>query len=211
MSQITSGIRNILEHPLVYKLLLSLVGADRTRRECTEKYFRPTPGMKILDIGCGSAELFPYLPDSIEYYGIDLSQKYIDYAKNKFGEKGTFICGDINEKTFELKHKFDLVIGYGLLHHLDDNEVIRLFKTVTSILKPNGRVVTFDPCYTENNTMLVKFLMGCDRGQNIRSGKNYQKLAEHAFENITLHVRDDISRVPHATAAILECAGNKVN
>lgn len=206
MSQISSGIRSILSHPLVYKLLQSLVGMHKARCEYTEKYLRPTPRMKILDVGCGPADLLAYLPGSVDYYGIDFNASYIDHAKNKFGDKGTFICGDVNDANLDLQPQFDLIIATGLLHHLDDDNAVKLLKTLATKMHASSRMITLDPCYIENNTPLVKLIMRWDRGQNIRNAENYRKLAAQAFSQITVHVRDNMSRIPRGTAAILECS-----
>ncbi|HEX5037040.1 MAG TPA: class I SAM-dependent methyltransferase [bacterium] len=207
MSQITNGIRKILGHPLVYRFVQSLAGMDKARY--TREYLRPMPGMKILDVGCGTADLLAHFPKPIEYYGVDLNADYIHYAERKFGEKGTFVCGDANDAVLDSKHEFDLIIANGLLHHLEDQDAMKLLEKMASRLRPAGRVVTFDPCYTDNPTRLVSLIMKWDRGQNIRSAENYRKLAVHAFNRIKVHVRDNLSRIPHCTVAILEYSGQE--
>ena len=37
----------------------------------------------ILDIGCGTGKILESLP-AVDYYGYDISKKYINYAKKKY-------------------------------------------------------------------------------------------------------------------------------
>ena len=80
MSQITHGVRAILSHPLVYSTLQSLMGAHSSRKSFVGNYVKPFPGMRILDIGCGPADILAYLPQ-VSYSGFDISQDYIDQAR----------------------------------------------------------------------------------------------------------------------------------
>lgn len=53
----------------------------------------------VLDIGCGTGELFKYLNPSICYVGIDLSPTAIEIAKQRYGEcsNAKFYCADFRE------------------------------------------------------------------------------------------------------------------
>ncbi len=94
MAQVTTGIRAILSHPLVYEALQSLMGADKGRARMVRDYVRPFPGMRILDLGCGTAEILGSLPADITYVGYDMSGQYITAAQKKFASRGIYgrIC-----------------------------------------------------------------------------------------------------------------------
>jgi ubiquinone/menaquinone biosynthesis C-methylase UbiE len=62
-------------------------------------------GKTILDVGCGLADLIPFLENytggDFEYIGIDIASKLVDDAKNMYTKSGrTFLAGDIFTVTF---------------------------------------------------------------------------------------------------------------
>ena len=50
MGQVTTGIRSLLDHPRVYHLLQTLLGAHKGRTEFVQNFIRPAAGNLILDI-----------------------------------------------------------------------------------------------------------------------------------------------------------------
>lgn len=208
MSQITTGIKSILSNPLVYNFLQWSVGGKSARQQHINEYIRPEASMTILDIGCGPAEILNFLPEAINYYGFDLNPDYIEHAKQKFGSKGTFICNDVNKNIAKDLPKFDLVLATAILHHLNDEEAIQLFKTAASVMKENGRLVTFDCCYTDDQSGLAKFIIKQDRGQNTRTLDEYQELAKKVFPDVKATIRHDLLRIPY-THIIMECRSHE--
>lgn len=146
MSQITSGLRTILSHPAVYDLFQNLMGADRIRRELVSEHIRPTEGMRLLDIGCGTARILDYLP-VLDYYGFDLSRDYIDEAESRYADRGVFRCALVEEATLHGEPPFDLVLAVGVLHHLDDQSALQLMLLAKSALKEGGAVGNDRPVF----------------------------------------------------------------
>lgn len=62
MAQVTTGIRSILSIPQVYDLVQRIMGAHSGRKNLVS-CMRVHPGQRVLDIGCGTAEILSYLPD----------------------------------------------------------------------------------------------------------------------------------------------------
>lgn len=184
MSQITTGIRAILSHPAVYELLQDLMGARRGRARIVERYIRPFPGMRILDLGCGTGEILSYLPHDITYVGYDMSADYIAAAQKKFGPRGQFHCRLLQESEAEKLEKFDLVMGLGVLHHLDDALATKFMALAKSVLKPGGRVLTRDPCYAKGQNLIARFLISRDRGQHVRTEPAYHAIALSCFQQV---------------------------
>lgn len=204
MAQITSGIRGILSNPAVYDFLQSALGAGRARNRLIRDHIRPAPGDRLLDIGCGTGELLNYLPANVHYIGFDLSPDYINAARERYGDRGRFECSDVAD--FEPTNLFgvDLVLAIGVLHHLDDDQVKRLFQTAWNKLRPGGRFISLDGALLDGQSRIARALILRDRGQNIRSPNGYQALAASQFSAITCTVRHDLLHVPY-THCILEC------
>lgn len=204
MAQITTGFRAVFSSPRIYDLAQNAVGAERSRAKLVRDHLRPQGGQRILDIGCGTASILTHLPLDMAYVGVDLSQTYIDAAARQFGSRGAFHCVDIGHAAPSSFADFDLVLANGLLHHLDDEDVHAMLQVARSALKPNGRLVTIDPCFDDAQSMLARFTIEHDRGRNVRTARAYEALARGVFRGVTTRVRSDMLRIPY-THAVLEC------
>ncbi len=65
------------------------------------EYIRPKKGDKILDFGCGPADILKFLTD-VDYVGIDSNERYIQSAKQKYGSKGRFLFRTIGDGRVEI-------------------------------------------------------------------------------------------------------------
>jgi len=200
--QITTGFRSILSHPIIYDTFQNLMGASRGRRELVADFIHPTEGMRILDIGCGTARILDYLPD-LTYHGFDASQKYIDEAISRYAKRGTFKCAMVEEALLQGELPFDLVLAVGVLHHLDDESAVKLLRLANSALREGGRLVTVDPCFDLQQNPIARFLVSRDRGQNVRHDAQYRELAFKVFNKVDSFVRHR-SWIPY-THCIMEC------
>ena len=137
MPQRTSGLYSLLSFPRVYSFLQDLLGARKSRNWFVAQAIRPSREAKILDIGCGPADILESLGD-VQYFGLDLSPQYIQKARERFGGRGTFATEDAREIPADWGTDFNVVIAGALLHHLDDQAVGVLFQTVNRLLADNG-------------------------------------------------------------------------
>lgn len=80
-------------------------------------------GASICDIGCGFADLLPYLRErfhDVTYTGVDVTPSFVDEARRRFPE-ATFHCLDILEQPFA--QRFDYFLLSGALNYcVADNE-----------------------------------------------------------------------------------------
>lgn len=97
-------------------------------------------GKKVLDVACGTGVLIPdYIKRKVKKcVAVDISQKMIDIAKEKFGRHGKteFLCADA--ESFEFKEKFDCIVIYNAFPHFTDSSM--LFKNLSGALEANGRI-----------------------------------------------------------------------
>ena len=195
--------KKILSQPWAYSLFAKLVGTDRGRRIYIERHIRPKVGDRILDIGCGPADILASLPD-VDYHGFDLSADYIEAARRRFGNRGTFHVEAVNADLVKNYSGFDVVLAGGILHHLTDVEAVDLFRVAFAALKPTGRLITFDGCFVDGQSEIAKRFLRADRGQFVRDEPGYVKLARHVFQNVVAHVHHKLLRIPY-THIVLEC------
>ena len=161
---------------------------------------------RLLDIGCGTAELLNHLPDMTYYVGFDICARYIDTAKRNFSHRhAEFVAKQATGTTLAAYEPFDRVAATGLLHHLEDYEVRHLFQLAKDALKDDGLFVSIDPCYVDKQSMISKMLIDRDRGKNIRTLPDYKRLAESVFTKVAIHHRNDLLRIPY-DHAVLVCS-----
>ncbi|MEL6524832.1 MAG: class I SAM-dependent methyltransferase, partial [Chloroflexota bacterium] len=103
----------------------------------------------LLDIGCGTGVLAPYVHKTgATYTGIDIAPRLIKTAKQYHGASGTFHVGDARKLvTHVALSSFDACTF--LLSIQDMNPLAPIFEGVSKILKPDGSVVLLlvHPCF----------------------------------------------------------------
>lgn len=202
MAQITNGVRAIFSNPLIYNAFQNIMGAHSLRVRFVSEFIKPFPGCRILDIGCGPAEILAYLPE-VDYSGFDISSAYITQATKRFGNRGRFYCKVLTVADIESQPPFDIVLAMGLLHHLDDNQALDVMQLAYKALKPGGYLVTFDPCLEPGQNPVAKFLVTRDRGQNVRTKEGYAAISSAVFPAPRIEVRHK-AWIPY-THCFMEC------
>ena len=196
-------IRPILDRPFFYEFYHRLIGANYRSRVLVKDYIRPKAGDRILDIGCGPGNMLPFLPQG-EYLGVDANSSYIASARERYGDRGEFVCERVSHHSVQQFGAFDIVLALGLVHHLDDAEARDLFRLGYTALKPGGRMITNDGCYTSDQSSVTRYLLSRDRGEFVRTQEEYEKLAHSWFKEVRVNIREDVLRIPY-THLILEC------
>jgi SAM-dependent methyltransferase len=198
----------LLGQHYIYRSFRRLTGSDRVNREFVEQYVRPRPGDEILDIGCGPADVVELMP-RVRYTGIDPSPNYVASARSRFGERASFYCGDLNSMDKDRENSFDAVICMGVMHHLSDMKVIGMLRQVQYLLKPGGRFVSYDPCFTEPQHPMARWIHKHDRGEFVRYDHHYEELVSGVFSVYRRHLRTDLCTVP-ATVIIFDCVATSL-
>ncbi len=71
-------------------------------------------------------------------------------------------------------------------------------------LKPGGKLVTCDGVWADGQSPAARWLLAKDRGEYVRSEREYVGIASQVFSNIRPSVRHDLLRIPY-THLILQC------
>jgi SAM-dependent methyltransferase len=168
-----------------------------------DEYIRPQPGNRVVDIGCGPGTMLPYL-GPVDYIGFDLNAAYIEHAKQTYSGQGTFFQGRVDEAADQLELGIDIVIAIAVLHHLSDQETRALFAAANRILRPGGRLITFDNVFTSPQNPIARLLIRLDRGKSVRTAGGYLSLAKEGFGEVEVDIRSDLLRIPY-THCIMVC------
>lgn len=96
----------------------------------------------ILDIGCGTGILLPFLKKNIPYDGkiiaLDISSKMIERAREKYGnDQIEYICKDFFE--YDSKEGYDYAIAYSCLPHFVERRKFLL--KAKEMLRKDGKLV----------------------------------------------------------------------
>ena len=202
--QSDSGLLGWLKIPSIYNLFSTAVGGNVLRRSLVRNHVRAKPGDKVIDIGCGSAEVLRYLP-AVDYIGIDINADYIAFARRAYGDKGTFLVGDTQSFRGDPRFKdADIVMAFGLLHHLDDQEARQCLQFADEALHTKGRFICHEACWIPNQGALSKYVMSMDRGRSIRTEEQYRQLEAKFFNKVDAWVNPNPLRIPYVTI-VLEC------
>lgn len=98
---------------------------------------------KILDVGTGTGVMIPFLlsriGDTGEITAVDISDKMIEAAKNKFNSPNVhFTVGDVFSLSLPAEH-FDIVMCYSVFPHLEYK--VTAAEKLGRFLKPGGKIV----------------------------------------------------------------------
>ena len=114
--------------------------------------------MNFLDIGCGTGwaigQAAKVVNDNGEFYGVDLSSKMIEKAKENFRDKNNFHFIEANSEAIPLDDNFfDVIICTNSFHHYLHPD--KAMKEIFRLLKPAGKIFILDPTA---DTILIKII-----------------------------------------------------
>jgi len=190
-------MKDLLSHVPLYVSLQKVVGADTLRYRCLDAA-KLRSGEVVIDVGCGPAYYFERLPQPLVYHGFDTDQKYIEWARERWGDRGTFHVGVFDRKAAQALPAPDAVLLLGLLHHLSDKDSKNLLELCAGILSRGGRVVTVDTAFVPGQGRLSRWMSDNDRGEFVRDPDGFKALAAPYFGLTTTEIVAGTSRIPGA-------------
>lgn len=101
-------------------------------------------GDKVLDFGCGNGRLLELFEGKqIEYIGVDVSEKLIEIAKNKYPSDGISFQKITGQASLAFPDNyFNSVYSIAVLHHFPSKEYReKMAEELFRVLAPSGRVV----------------------------------------------------------------------
>jgi len=140
-----------------------------------------TDTSRVLDVGCGpgtNARLFHHA----EYLGLDIDERYIAYARRRY--RGEFQAVDVTKYEPHPGRSFDFVLMNSLLHHVDDEGVFSILRSVRKVLSPDGHVHILDLVMPRNRS-IARWLARHDRGNFVRPLSAWEALFSEVFRPVS--------------------------
>lgn len=186
--EISTGWRSVLTNDLVYRLTQTVFSERRSKQLILDEMIFPaledaTSSCVVLDIGCGPGNLARFLPDGVSYLGFDPDAGYIRSAKERYSQRPetTFFVSTASSALDNPElpdESIDVAIVHGVLHHVSDLIAQEIFELARRKLKPNGRMLVLEPVFFEGQSKWRRFVMGLDRGKNIKPSDEWDALVD---------------------------------
>ena len=171
-------INFILKYPLLYRFYQKTVRSQYSEYDFFKFIFLnlKEKKLRVLDLCCGDSFILNYINQYIDdYFGIDFSDKYLNFSKKKWA-KFKFKKLNLNNMDYlkEIKDfNPNFIFINGALHHLDDTTVKNINKL--SDIFTNSYFLSVDPVKS-NNKIFNKLMIKFDRGKFIRNKDDYSNL-----------------------------------
>jgi 2-polyprenyl-3-methyl-5-hydroxy-6-metoxy-1,4-benzoquinol methylase len=132
-----------------------------------------------LDYACGPGTLIGKYSEA-NSLGVDIAQSQIEYAINKYGEKGNFLTKE-NFSFNNYENYFDIVTVLGLFEFLNDREIKQFLDTAYLSLKKGGKLIITTPNF---NSIIypVAERLGLVNWSGEHKNKFNKKKLEHLLE-----------------------------
>jgi len=186
-------IELILKYPLLYRIYQKSVRTRFSEYDFIKYIFSKLElkDIRVLDLCCGDSYILNFIKDHIsDYWGVDNSDKYINFSKKKW-EKFKFFNLDLNKNDSIEKFKSfkpNFIFINGAIHHLDDKTVTNTNKFVDEFKE--SIFLSVDPIY-DNNKIINTIMLKLDRGKYIRTKNEYKNL----MKNYNTFVIDDFYKM----------------
>lgn len=113
--------------------------------------FKPKKNLTVLDLGCGDGSMtFQFLhPERVaSYTGCDLSESALEIAQRKISQlsiNAHLLCDDMmNVIAKQPTNSVDLIFSSYAVHHLDENNKLRLIEDSSRCLNEGGKFILID-------------------------------------------------------------------
>ena len=162
--------------------------------EWIAQHYHIQPGMRVLELGCGTAEIWKvpecYLPDDASLLLTDLSEGMLCAARGNVPIRAniSFAQADIQAIPYA-DSSFDPVIANAMLYHVPD--IDKALSEVARVLKPGGRFI----CSTSGDNSIASWLVEALGAGDVRilpfSLQNGGVQLRRYFSTVEMHMRED--------------------
>jgi 2-polyprenyl-3-methyl-5-hydroxy-6-metoxy-1,4-benzoquinol methylase len=116
------------------------------RLDLVQRVAMPEPGMRALDVGCGSAIVSDFLAtQGADVDAVDANEDAVRFVREKLARENLRVhLGLANELDFP-KGSFDLVVCMEVIEHMATDQAQALAGDLARLLAPGGRLLVTTP------------------------------------------------------------------
>ena len=137
---------------------------------------------KILDMCCGTGDiagLLLHYNKTLEITGVDFSEKMLDIAKNKYGQKINFKFADVTDLPF-LDNEFDIITIFFGLRNVQNRD--KAIKEGYRVLKTGGEFLHLDFGIKNIFSKIFDVILGISTALMLKNKESYEYLAKSKEE-----------------------------
>jgi ubiquinone/menaquinone biosynthesis C-methylase UbiE len=169
--------------PRLWLLMQNMIGGKKSKQALATEHYH---GQKrVLEIGCSVGNIssaFCAFPDVV-FTGIDIDPNAIDLAKRRFRNYPNFSFSITSlEELSRQDKKFDYVLFAGILHHVNDDDGLRLLSDAMRCAASGGQLVICEPeaLKASDGWFLHFFYSKFEQGNFLRLREDLIRLVERA-------------------------------
>lgn len=152
-----------------------------------KRYFKKNS--KVLHAGCGGGEVDMDLQNYLDITALDFSQNALEKYRNKHAGRCKIVNGDVRSLKFKTS-SFDGVYNLGVLEHFYEEDINKILKGFSKVLKTNGKIIIFWPPEFGISVLFFKALVFlCKYILNIK------RVVFHPLEVSRLKSKDEAVRI----------------
>ena len=126
---------DIYSNPELYDAIHKDIRSDKELL----KYYAQQCGGPVLELAAGTGRLAKHIIElDLPYTGIDTSEEFIKEAKKRFGNKGVFQTGNMQDFKLQSDYNFIFIGFNSFLHNLTDKDAENCLSSVNKHLSKNG-------------------------------------------------------------------------
>lgn len=187
-------IYKIFNIPFIYNLYQFIVFRKNSKLDLFTNYIIVEENDLVLDVGCGPGN-YRKLIKSANYFGIDINCESIKKAKELF-PNDNFECLSVQDISKKFNKKFDKIIFFGLLHHLSNEDVIKLFQDLREVTNSETIIFCLDTSFMKNQNIFSKIMAKLDKGNFVRFPEELENLFDRKFYEFETEIFDNLLRLP---------------
>jgi SAM-dependent methyltransferase len=171
-------LSNILDSPRVYALWQAPFA--NSKLVPLHRHNDLTRAARVLEVGCGPGTNTNLFQKS-DYLGLDLNPHYIEHARRVHGRE--FVVADAREFIPPAGQRFDFILLNSFLHHIDDENTLRILHRLRDALSVEGHIHILDLVLPERPGV-ARWLARNDRGDYARPLERWRALLGSVFGTV---------------------------
>ena len=126
------------------------------------------------------------------------------WRSHDMGAAENSVCGDASSpRVRELAQGADAFLSLGVLHHLSNQQIAEILSLARACLRPGGRFIFYEPCFSANDDWVGRMFMRLDRGGNIKTDQAWRALLSEYFATVEEYIRRPVYLFRYTIQALI--------